>query len=83
MSVIVGEDDHSTTRRRNGYVINGGNAQVPTIRQMDGEQHKRHRVNQLSNACNHRMRTTLLRDWKQIKWGVLERNELRHAGPTT
>src|SRR5262245_44722512 len=50
MSIIVGEDDHTTACRRNSHVIDSRNSQLPAISKMDGEREERDRVNQLSNV---------------------------------
>lgn len=70
MGVIVGEDDHATTGRRNGNVINSRYSHLPAIGQMNGEGDKRYRVNQLSNVSSHKIWRRLLGCWTKGKGGA-------------
>ena len=70
MSVIIGEDDHSTAGRRDSHVIHRGHAQLPAVSPMNREWNKRHCANQFSNVISHMRTTLLVRWWVKCKAGA-------------
>ena len=61
VSLVVAKNKDPPSSGRDGNMVNCRYTQLAAICQVDGERHKRHRVNEFLNVGGHKLPITLLR----------------------